>query len=350
MVQTLPPIYFYIPCQDFPPDGLPKNMAEYWQWKFSVSEKYRSGKYDWVLQTFLYLQEAGFPCQLIQHLPEEGILVSHRDFLAFDLQPQPKVLMVCIQADRPNHPYAQLHIVQNSQDPKQQQLSNFWESYYIPLWIQPSLKPRCSERGDRIENVAYYGIKYNLAAELKDPAWQEQLQALGLNWQIVRPEQWHDYSNVDVLIGVRSFEYDGQYLWKPPSKLLNAWHAGVPAVLGCESAFRAQRQSDLDYLEVHSPKDTLSALKRLQNEPELRRAMIEHGKTRAKDSQPAKMVERWCNFLINTATPAYYRWVNANPWGQQTFLKRRYLLIKTQGLQRRLRSLVSPISENGNWN
>jgi hypothetical protein len=35
-------------------------------------------------------------------------------------------------------------------------------------------------------------------------------------------------------------------------KLYNCWHAGVPAVLGAESAFRANRRSDLDYLEVQS--------------------------------------------------------------------------------------------------
>lgn len=350
MAEAVAPIYFYIPQQDWPTEGLPSDAEHYWQWQNATQGVYRSGKYNWTFQTYLKLQQHNFPCQLVNSLPSEGVVIAHRDFLPFDLQPSPNVLLVCIQADRPEHPYAQIHVVQNSQDRKIKQPSLFWHSYYMPFWIQPSLKPRDPKHGDRFENVAYFGIKYNLAPELKEPAWHEQLQTLGFNWQIVRPEQWHDYSNVDVVIGVRSFKYQGSYLWKPASKLINAWHADVPAILGCESAFRIERQSELDYLEVTSPDEVIQALQRLRDDVNLRQAMVENGRLRSQENHPIKLVERWGNFLTEVATPAYERWRSAPNWRRRAFLQRRYLEIKMNGVKRRLQSLSGPLSENGNWN
>jgi len=350
MANALAPIYFYIPEKDWPTEALPNAAEHYWQWQNATQGVYRSGKYNWTLQTYLNLQEHGFPSQLVNRLPLEGIVVAHRDFFPFDLQPSANVLLVCIQADRPEHPYAQVHIVQNPQDRKLGQLGDFWKSYYMPYWPQPGLIPRDSTRGDRFENAAYFGIRYNLAPELKDPTWQKQLQAIGLNWQVIKPENWNDYSNVDVVIGVRSFEYQGNYLWKPPSKLVNAWHAGVPAILGHESAFKAQRQSDLDYLEATSPNDILRALEQLRDNVELRHAIVKNGFWRAQTTHPSKLAKTWCKFLTEIATPAYEHWVSTPKWGQQMFLQRRYLEIKANGVRRRLKSFISTLPENGNWN
>ena len=48
----------------------------------------------------------------------------------------------------------------------------------------------------------------------------------------------------------RVVQLSRRWYLKPPSKLFNSWLAGVPAVLGHESAYRAERRSDLDYIEV----------------------------------------------------------------------------------------------------
>jgi hypothetical protein len=73
----------------------------------------------------------------------------------------------------------------------------------------------------------------------------------GLAWRLVPRQHWHDYSDVDVVVAVRSFDHND-----PPSKFHNAWHAGVPAVLR-ESAYQANRKRDLDYLEVSSADDVM---------------------------------------------------------------------------------------------
>lgn len=81
--------------------------------------------------------------------------------------------------------------------------------------------------------------------ELQQPAWQEQLKALGLNWHVVTTSsRWHDYSDVDVVLAARAFGRPNSYAWKPATKLYNAWHAGVPAIFSGESSLLAERQSN----------------------------------------------------------------------------------------------------------
>ena len=106
----LPPIYFYLPQKDWL-DDMPEQPDVYW-------EQFGKGIYCWTLQTYLYLKADGFPCNLVGTIPDEGIVIAHRDSLPYELRPTPKVLMVCIKPDRNPHPYAQLQVVQNPQDAK----------------------------------------------------------------------------------------------------------------------------------------------------------------------------------------------------------------------------------------
>ena len=58
-----------------------------------------------------------------------------------------------------------------------------------------------------------------------------------------------DYRTLDAVIAVRPFE-PHLYFAKPASKLINAWRAGVPALVGPEFASREIRRTDDDFLEV----------------------------------------------------------------------------------------------------
>lgn len=333
---SCPPIYFFIPRKSWP-SSLPESADRYWQWQNETQGRYRLGRYNWTLQTYLHLKSVGFPCQLIDSIPDAGIVIAHRDFLPLHFKPSANILLVCIQADRPRHPYAQLHVVQNPQDAVQNSRKLFtklgWSnSYYISNWPQAELVPRQTERGDRFENVGYFGVLENLASQLQEPAWQQQLEELGFKWHIVPPERWNDYQEMDAIVAVRSFEYQGSYLWKPASKLINAWLAGVPAILGRESAFRNQRISDLDYIEVESVAEIIAALKQLRDEPELRRAMVENGHRRSVDVQPQNITAHWVTFLEQIAIPAYSSWVKHQAWKRPTFLVKRYLTFKLKSL------------------
>jgi len=143
------PIYFYIPEKDWPSD-MPNSANEPW-------EEFGRGIYCWTLQTYLHLNQNNYPCQLVNQLPQEGIVLAHRDSLPYELKPGNNMLLVCMKADRDPHPYAQVHIVQNPNECKFVR-----NSIYIPLWPQPGLIQRNSNRGHEVKNVAYMGLRYKI--------------------------------------------------------------------------------------------------------------------------------------------------------------------------------------------
>ncbi|MBD0337539.1 MAG: hypothetical protein ICV62_18785, partial [Cyanobacteria bacterium Co-bin13] len=195
-------------------------------------------------------------------------------------------------------------------------------------------------RSDRIQTIAFFGHANSLAPELTAPAWQKALADLGLTWQpristhawhAVEglPCDWHDYRQVDVVVAVRSFRardarQTQNFHNKPATKLYNAWLAGVPAILGEESAYQAERRSELDFFEVSSPSQALAALKRLQQDVGLYRAMVENGLRRAEAIRPEVTVQRWLTFVDRVAVPAYERWCNYSAWGRARVLGQRW--------------------------
>lgn len=334
MTDKLPPIYFYIPQADWPAEGISENI-ELWP-----QELFRLGKYSWTLQTYLRLKADGFLCELTGNCPTEGIVFAGRSAFPDNLQPSSRLLMIVHQGDKTRHPYAQIHIVQNPQDKMLVRSVALWESYFMRHWPQPGLIPRNPARGDRFENVAFFGREENLAPELREPSWQDQLTALGLHWhRVIHPERWNDYSYVDALVAVRKFAHQSGYDWKPATKLYQAWHAGIPAILGCESAYRAERKSELDYLEVTSLDELMVALWRLRNDKELRHAMVENGRVRAEETQPTRLVTQWRTFFTQIAVPAYDRWCNGSNLTRKIFVTRRDLAIKTQGMRKNLQKV-----------
>ncbi|MEW6499442.1 MAG: hypothetical protein AB1589_44295, partial [Cyanobacteriota bacterium] len=350
MTEQLPPIYFYLPESDWSDINLSVNPDTY-------QEVYKSGKstgtYNWIFQTYLRLKADGFPCEIAGKMPAEGIVVAWTTTVAHSLQPGSKLLLIVVCGDKSKHPYAPLHVVQNRQEilyPHVHIGDKYLvpgEKYFIPHWPHPGLIPRDRARGDRFENVAYLGRKENLVSELRQPSWQEQMNALGLRFQVVRsPALWNDYSELDAIVAVRSFNRKNDYYWKPASKLYNAWIAGVPAILGRESAYQTERKSELDYLEATSLDEVMLALKRLRDDKELRRAMIENGKLRAEELQPDQLVIQWRTFLTDIAIPAYERWCTASNSTRKVFLTRRDLAMQTKGVRIRLSNLVHNVKSS----
>lgn len=334
MMNDLPSFYFYIPPKNLPKDNLIETSENYWQWQISVGFEHL-GRYAWTLQTYLYLKATDFPCQLTTTIPTEGIVISHRQFLPNNLQPGAKLLIICLQADRVRHPYAQLHVVQNPRQQAFQRLFKPWESYYITHWPQPQLIPRNPSRGDRFENVAFFGLEQNLIPDLRQPSWSKRLSERGLNWQVYsNPKQWNNYREVDVVVAVRSFGFNWDHTWKPATKLYNAWHAGVPAILGCESAYQSERKSSLDYLEANSLKDLISKLEYLRNHPERRNAMIENGRVRAQETLQKNLVMQWRKFLTQIAVPKYIFWTELSSVARERYLQDLYWMFKMQFIRR----------------
>jgi hypothetical protein len=316
--QEVPPIFFYIPQIEEVFNTLPARANDYW---FGFGGSITSGVYAWTLQTYLRLKENDFPCDLTGVLPNSGIILAHRASLPFYLRPNSKTLLVCLQADYSPHPYAQLHVVLNMN-----KASEKLSRYYMPHWPQAGIIPRAPERGLKFENIAFFGIEKNLAPELQSPTWSKQLAAMGLNWKVVSKDRWNDFSDVDVVIAIRSFD-DRDYKDKPATKLYNAWCAGIPAILGAESAYQAERKSDLDYFEARSIDDVINTLRLLRDNNELRQQVVENGYRRAKSIAPESTTRRWQQFLTDVAVPEYKSWCKVSQVTQKIYLARCYLKV-----------------------
>jgi glycosyltransferase involved in cell wall biosynthesis len=181
-------------------------------------------------------------------------------------------------------------------------------TFYVHHWPQPGLLPRDPARCATLRNIAYFGMFKQLPPALQAPEWPQQLRALGLDW--VTPggsapgdpldqRSIHDYRTTDVVVALRDPRRTIAD-HKPPTKLLNAWLAGVPAIVGPESAYRALRTDALDFIEAADADAVLAALRRLQADPELYAAMSRRARTRAAEVAPEAIAERWRQLLTVT--------------------------------------------------
>ena len=323
MSRDLPPIYFYI-SQAQLHGQIPESADEYWEWRVSMRQNFIfMGKFDWTLQTYLHLKDRGFPCMLATVPPREGIVIAHRDFMNDIPKPNSSTLCICLKSDRTPHPFAQIHIIQNPKD-RVEGIQEQMSSYFIPHWVQPALQPRRNERGEVFENIAYAGCEIELAPEFKKKSWQSLLKDMGLNWSMLTSADiWSNYSQVDALVAIRKCKAkDREFDYKPATKLYNAWHAGIPAILGSESAYQSEKKAEDDYIEANTPEEVIEAVTLLRDSPELRRRMVENGKIRAEETGAAEIAQKWESFIVDLAVPVFYRWRQSR-WIRQKYLSMR---------------------------
>ena len=340
---SIPPISFYIHRKFWPQGEIPASPDVAWS-------GFNFGVYCWTILTALRLRQAGLDCQLTPELPDEGIVLAQRECLTVDREhvtPGPKRLLINLAADLALYPPANLQVVQN---PTQARF--FQNCHCIRLWPEPGLIPRDAANGNRFENVAYVGNGKSLAPELRGPDWTTRLGELGFRWipktgqfQYNDPSTyriggaWSDYSDIDVVCAVRRFlprSARAAFDHKPPSKLINAWIAGVPAILGHESAYRALRRNTMDYIEVCSVDELLSALCELRSRPELRAAIRDNGRARVPEVSAAATVRQWLQFIEKVAVPAYYKWIRTPGWLRRTVSARNEAIYQALRVRRKL--------------
>jgi hypothetical protein len=240
------------------------------------------------------------------------------------------VLFVCLCGDGTPHPFAHVQVVQNPT-----QIKNVVEAYHVSHWPLIDVVPRDVRRGDQFENIDYFGDPPNLCAELKSPNWPSFLEALGCKWRARPPAEVRDFRATDAVVAVRSLD-SSSHDRKPASKLVNAWRGGVPAVLGPESAYRALRRSDLDFIEVSSYADLCSAITRLRDNPSIRADMAANGLERAREVTTDSVRGEWLSLIRDVILPAYARISRQSGLEHGAFILRRQLRVKMRGLERRL--------------
>jgi len=269
--------------------------------------RFQLGEHAWILQTWLRLARAGFPAGLSAAPPSEGIAVFHAKqarALRAQWRRLRNVTLLGVRADNREPPIADFEVVQNGR------FADGERRFHIPHWPQPALIPRDPSRGTAIRRIAFKGFAQNLHPDLRAPAWEGFLAGLGIEWLVDAVPfagaatdregiAWPDFREVDLLLALRPPD---RRLWtsKPATKLYNAWLAGVPALLGPEYAYREQRRSELDYLEVSNLDEAKAAVLRLRERPDLYRAMIENGRARSREIAPEATLPRWIELLGET--------------------------------------------------
>lgn len=263
----------------------------------------------WSTQPYIQLKQRGLNVQLVSRvIPGKICIVTYEDLAIKDL-PFRSYVVGC-RHDRGRPEICEQRIVQNP-------LNVIDETdHFLPHWPQPGLKPRQHDRKSKVENLVYKGRGNNLASPFKTSDFLSQLEKLGIQL-LMSPEDNNrervidatNYETADVVLAVRNCtEYNLSI--KPPSKLINAWLAGVPALLGPEPAYQQLRKSELDYIEVRSPQEVIQAIKRLKNDPDLYLAMIENGRQRAKEFTPDQIALHWRNLLAGEIATGYEKWLN----------------------------------------
>jgi hypothetical protein len=260
----------------------------------------------WILQTYLRLKAAGCAVALRERIPDSGIAVvsasDYRKVLQRRWDTTDAMIVVTRGSERRTPPFSDATVVQNPVE------ADGLRRFFVHLWPQAALVPRDRSRDARIERAAFKGFPKNLDAAFQGPEWSGFLRARGIEWvQDAVPYadletdtarlQWPDFRDVDLIVAVRP-ENPALYPDRPASKLINAWRAGVPAVLGPELACRALRTHPLDYLEVRNVAEAKAAVLRLLNEPDLYLAMVARGLQRADEFTFDAIARRWQELLF----------------------------------------------------
>ena len=259
-----------------------------------------------MLQTYVNLRRSGLDVRLLDR-PEADALnvVSSIDLQISDHTSQAFIL--AFRGDWARPELADASLTMNGA------IATRRHDHHMPHWIQTGLLPRDPSRGARLEQLVFKGDLVNLDPRFATDAFRDELAALGVTFRAqpyvheTKSSGWHDYRDVDAVLAIRDI-HGTELATKPASKLINAWAAGVPALLGPEPAFRELRRNDLDYIEITTPDQAIAAIRRLRESPEQYTAMVDNGTARAADYTNARIAERWHDLLSGPVEARYQEW------------------------------------------
>jgi len=277
----------------------------------------------WSVQPYLDLKSRGLDVHIVPAIVPDKLCVVPHYFCKYKERLYRSYVVACSH-DCPRSHLCEQRLVIN----RSQVLSN--RDHFITHRPQPNLKPRNPTRGTQIRNVVFKGYDHSLYAPFKSASFIAELDKLGIKL-ITATEadgtammaNWADYTEADVVLAVRNNTlFD--ILRKPALKLVNAWFAGCPAILGPEPAYQEVRQSELDYIEVRTPEEALAALKRLQADPDLYVAMVENGFKRAQDYTVDRVALEWHNLLADSIAKGYEQWLQQSGFQKHVWRPLRY--------------------------
>lgn len=288
----------------------------------------------WCLQSYLILAEQGqLTVRCSNVLNRDAINVVHSAHLA-RIGGSADAFVVCARADFPARRWAHHHLVQN-------RLQAGAGATYLPLWPQPRLKKRNPERRG-VERVAYVGQTFNGNLALNEREWRRAFEGVGVDFVVPHASAWNDVSEIDVLIGVRSFDRR-TYPGKPPSKLVNAWLAEAPFIGGFDSAYAQVGTPGMDYIRVERLEDAVAAVDRLRRRPQDYRRFVANGVARGRAFTRERIAELWVEALSGEIAERYDQWLRREEFERARFHVLRGIgrvEVRSRAAARRIRSAL----------
>jgi hypothetical protein len=186
---------------------------------------------------------------------------------------------------------------------RNQEISN---SSLIPLWVQPGIIGRDHTR-QGVTSVSYAGqtSNGNLAGTID--MWHDLVRPLGLYFSHLPSGSCYDLSRTDLLLAIRSFDAR-PYNNKPPSKLVNAWHAKIPFIGGHDSAYKQVGTPGHDYLIAASPTEVIATLQALQTNEHLYRKLVLNGLKQTVRFTDETISNKWEEILTGPVLKRYFKW------------------------------------------
>lgn len=207
-----------------------------------------------------------------------------------------RYFIIGIRADFRPFPYGELEIVQNRN-------TAGGRRFYMPHFPQPGLIPREAGRTE-VVNVCAAGEPQNF------PCMDElnrKLEEIGCRFVFKAAGDWQNMADIDILLGIRSFSED-EYHSKPPTKLFNAWLAGIPFIGGYDSAYGQVGIAGENFLQVSSVEGLINAVHELKESPTLYNDLVDAGKQAVLPYTPEKIAGLWMDFLGKEGVQAFRRW------------------------------------------
>lgn len=222
------------------------------------SSLFNQGRKNWIILAFLHLKDIYPSVSLSRFAKRNAKNITHVDSL-FLCPPRWKSKLVVVFADRAYQKYWQdFSVFQNKE------LSEITQNgFFIEYWPQHDIKQRPTSR-QKIENVCYFGSPQNNI--LSQYPVSKDLEKLGLNYIEKSRAQWNDYSDADIVVGIRDFE-NNTHPYKPSSKLKNTWIGNGVFIGGDDSAYKDIGIENEDYLIARSYDELIEKIKWLKNNP-----------------------------------------------------------------------------------
>lgn len=260
----------------------------------------------WVVRTFVHLAQVGYPASIGTRTRADAInVVSPRDFGRRQRPSDHFILVPRADSHRPM--LANFTCVQSAAAPTGPNTA------FVPYWPQAGIQPRRHGARDGITRLGFRGRLLNLDPSFRSPEFVKALAARGMSFDFDVLEglhvdhDWGNYTELDLVLAVRNPTVSDA-IHKPASKLINAWFGEVPAILGPEPAFRAIRQSPLDYLEVMTPGEAIAAIDRLRADPDLYGRMVRNGRARREEFTVNAVRKRWIEVIETKVRPVFETW------------------------------------------